>query len=400
MKKHPLIALFYTSLVVLTVGNGLNPLLPIYASKFGATPGIVGLYLTIIAASIMIGVLLPGWLPKRISRKRLLVFVSSIGGLALALLGEATALWQVVVLTAVLWFAGGNCLSLANVYTALLIPERDRGRMFSLLALSGPLGLLLGGLLVGALISWQGYTFMFLVLAILWSTLPFTFYATLREVTPGVEDQPMISDSTQARGTGHERWFPLLLVVALLSAATISVSEMGVSLSMQTLAFSPSAVSSTSTAAGLVMIPVVLLMSLLSDRLGRRNLLILGYLLTAIGAAMLVSAQVLWHFWGAMALVRMGQAVNDSLAPAVATDLLSADMLSRRLPRLKAMNWAAGIFSFTSAGYAMDTMGIGPVLLIAGSSAVVAASLLTLLPAHRPTSLLPKRTTATHRSVA
>jgi MFS family permease len=272
--------------------------------------------------------------------------------------------------------------------------------MFSLLALSGPLGLLLGGLLVGALISWQGYNVMFLVLAILWSTLPFTFYATLREVTPGVEDQPVISDSTQARGTGHERWFPLLLVVALLSAATISVSEMGVSLSMQTLAFSPSAVSSTSTAAGLVMIPVVLLMSLLSDRLGRRNLLILGYLLTAIGAAMLVSAQDLWHFWGAMALVRMGQAVNDSLAPAVATDLLPADMLSRRLPRLKAMNWAAGIFSFTSAGYAMDAMGIGPVLLIAGSSAVVAACLLTLLPAHRPASILPKRITATHRSAA
>lgn len=98
MQKHPLITLFYANLVVLTVGSGLRPLLPIYASRFGATPRTIGLYLTVVAASITIGVLLPGWLPERISRKRLLVGTSLAGGLALVSLGQATSLWQVIVL--------------------------------------------------------------------------------------------------------------------------------------------------------------------------------------------------------------------------------------------------------------------------------------------------------------
>ena len=141
-------------------------------------------------------------------------------------------------------------------------------------------------------------------------------------------------------------------------------------------------------------------MSALSDRLGHRGFLILGYLLTAGGAVLLASALQLWHFWIAVALLRMGQAVNDSLAPAVAADLLSPDMLSRRLPRLKAMNWVAGIISFMGAGYTMDALGTHPVFLAAGSSAVIAAGLLTLLPGRQRTSFQLKRTTATHRSVA
>ncbi len=400
MKKHPLIALFYTNLVVLTIGSGLHPLLPIYASQFGATPRTTGLYLTIVAASITIGVLLPGWLPERISRRRLLVGATLVGGLALVSLGWATALWQVVVLTAILWFTGGSCLSLAQVYIALLSHEQERGKVFSLAALSGPLGLIIGGLLVGGLVSWRGYAFMFPALAILWLTLPFVFHIALQDVIPVAAGPRSATDPALARNSDRGRWFPFLLGAALLSAATISMSEMGASLSMQALAFSPSAVSSTSTAAGLAMIPVVLLISLFSDRFGRRGFLILGYLLTAGGAIFLAAALQLWHFWVAVALLRMGQAVNDSLAPAVAADLLSPDMLSRRLPRLKAMNWVAGIISFMGAGYAMDALGTNPVFLAAGSSAVLAAGLLTLLPGRQRTSLQLKRAAATHRSVA
>lgn len=240
---------------------------------------------------------------------------------------------------------------------------------------------------------------MFPALAILWLTLPLVFYTTLPDASSVAAGPISATNPTVARNTTHERWFLFLLGAALLSAAAISMSEMGASLSMQALAFSASAVSSTSTAAGLAMIPVVLLISVLSDRLGRRGFLFLGYLLTASGAIVLASSLELWHFWIAMALLRMGQAVNDSLAPAVATDLLSPDMLSRRLPRLKAMNWVAGILSFMGAGYAMDMAGTTPVSLAAGSSAVMAAGLLTLLPARQRTSFPLKRATATHRSV-
>jgi MFS family permease len=380
VNRYPLITLFCTNVIVLAVGNGLFPLLPLVASELGASPHLVGLYLALVSASITAGALLPGWLSERISRRRVLIVGSSVGVPALASLSWANALWQLIPLTCLLWFSGGICLALSSVYTGLLSRADTRGRTFSLVALSSPCGLLVGGLLAGSLVTWRGYAGAFQALGVLWAVLPLAFTVALPEIAAPPR-------ATRAGGPARDlvaqRWPLLLLAGALLSAVSIGVSQLGTSLAMQALAFSPAAISSTTTAAGLAMLPMVLLLGALADRLGRRGLLLGGYLLTAGGAVALVTSAALWQFWMAIALLRAGQAVNDSIAPALATDLLPASALGRYLPRLKATNWLAGMLSFAGAGYAMARLGTGPVFLLAGAFAIAAAGLLMLLPVGR-----------------
>jgi DHA1 family multidrug resistance protein-like MFS transporter len=131
------------------------------------------------------------------------------------------------------------------------------------------------------------------------------------------------------------------------------------------------------------MIPVTLLIGTLSDRLGRKGFLILGYVLAAGGALTLSTATQLWHFWLASVLLFVAMSVNGSVVPALATDLLASTALSRGLPWLNAMSRVGGMVGFASAGYLMDTLGATPLYLIAAALSVMAATLLGLIPGQR-----------------
>jgi MFS family permease len=376
--KNRLFFLFYANLVILFVGYGLFPLLPLYAMEFGATAGAVGIYLGLTYVAISVGSMLPSWLPETVSRKRLFLAASLVGIPALALLGMANSLWQVVLLTAAVWFSGGVGLAVSSVYTGMISNQSEQGRSFSLVSLSTPVASLLGGLIVGQLVATAGYRVMFLALAIWWVSLPLVVFFKLENVQ--VDPQAERAEETAATAPATGRSFLLLLLAAFLVAGTTSVGRMGASLSMQALSFSPQAVSSTSAAAGLAMIPFILVQGALSDRLGRRHFLTIGYLLSAAGALALVLSGQLWHFWVAMAMLMLGRAVNDSMAAAVATELLPRPALPRALPRLKAMNWVAGVVSFAGAGYAMAALGIQIVFVALALAAVVAALVMALLP--------------------
>jgi hypothetical protein len=76
-----------------------------------------------------------------------------------------------------------------------------------------------------------------------------------------------------------------------------------------------------------------------------------------------------------------GRTVNDSMAGAVATDLLPRAALQRALPRLKAMNWLAGVFTFAGAGYAIEALGTTAIFLASALVALAAAGALVTLPA-------------------
>lgn len=384
MKNKQLAYLFFCNLVIFIVGMGLLPLLPLYATQFGATPTVVGVYLAFTYVSISTGTILTGWLVERLTRKVTFLGAGALGIPALVLLGQATALWQVVILTAIIWFCGGIGTASVSVLTGLYADDKRRGKSFGLMFLSLPLAGVVGGASVGQLVAWRGYPLMFAVLAVVWAGWPLVGLLIF-------EDKP---DSKPAPSAGARNGaaprpgepsrpglgFYLILLMALLSATTVYISRLGISLSMQGLDFSPSAVASTATVGGLVTIPITLLVGALSDRLGRRGFLMLGYLLAAAGALALSGATGLWHFWLATGLLFVARSVNGSVAAALATDLLSPETLSRGLPWLNSMNWIAGILGFASAGYLMDAMGATALYLIAATMSVMAAALLGLLP--------------------
>jgi MFS family permease len=372
-----LLFLFASNLVVLFVGMGLFPLLPLYATQFGATRTVIGIYYAVMYAASVLGTMATGWLARRVPPRGLFIAAGALGVVALALLGQATALWQVVLFTAAIWFGGAITIPLVGVFTALVADGDNRGKSFTMMYLAFPLGAVFGGTAVGQLVGWQGYPVMFAALAAVWAILPVIGLFGLRDER---FSRPTSSESEKSVGSAPlGRTFYLLLIAFLFSATAVNVGRLGTSLSMQTFNFSASAVSSTATVSGLVAIPVTILIGALADRLGHKRLLIVGYLMAAGGALTLVTASQLWQFWLAATLMLVAFVTNMSVASAFATSILEPMALSRGLPMINAMDSVASIASFAGAGFVMDTFGATPLFFTAAGLAIVAVVQLSQL---------------------
>lgn len=368
---QPLLYLFISNFIVLFVGMGLFPLLPLYATEFGATKTIVGIYFAVMYISNAAGSMLPGWLADRLTRKGLFVAGSILGIPALFLLAKATALWQVVILTSVLWFSGGMVIALVGVFTGLYASPGSRGKSFSLMSLPMPLGALIGGTAIGQLVTWQGYTSMFSVLGFVWIALPLIGLFVLKDKPISQPDAPtdqLIASQPQFGGS-----FYLLLGLTLTSLVAINAGRLGTSLSMQALSFSPNAIASSATVSGLVTLPVTFLIGALSDRLGRERFLVTTYLLAFVGALTLVLATQLWQFWLAATSLLVALSASGAISSALATDLLQPAALTRGLSWLKGMGSIAGVISFATTGFLLDGFGPVPLYLMAMVLPVIAA---------------------------
>jgi MFS family permease len=373
VKNRQLLYLFTSSAIILFVGMGLFPFLPLYAGQFGATRTLVGLHFALMYASNTAGHMLAGWLAARLTPKGAFVAAGVLGVPALALLGQVTTLWQVIFLTAVAWFCGGLGRALVNVFIGLGANGARRATSFSLAFLAYPLGAAFGGVAIGQLVKWQGYAFMFAALGAIWAVLPLIGLLGLKDKPasrPARSETPMAEASGRAGGRPS---FHLLLAASFLSATAINVSRLGLPLSMQALAFPPDAIMGASVVSGLVAIPAVLLIAALSDRLGHQRFFVLINLLAAGGAVALSTASQGWHFGLAATAMMVALCVNGSLASALAVDMLPREALSRRLPQITTTNAVASVLGFASVGIVMDTVGATALYLVAAGLAATTA---------------------------
>jgi len=348
--------LFLCNFAIVFIGFGLFPVLPLYAAEFGAGPSSIGIFLAITYIAISIGSILAGQLSERISRRTLFAAAGLLGLTALLLLSAANALWQVVILTALVWFAGGIGLSITSVLTTFHTPSSERGKAFGLLALTSPLGALIGSLVIGRLVAWSGYSLMFVVLAVEWSMFPIlAFTKVLYE--PTSEPSPSRTVPTNPASIQPGTYFLLLLATVLLGSMTVSVGRMGFSMTMKDQMFTASEVSTANAFGGLLTIPVTLTIGAFSDRLGRKRFLFMGYILAMGSTLLLVTAHELWQFWLVASMTLASRSVITSMSPAYASDLLSRSALGRSLPLVGTMNWVSGVVGFAGSGYIIDTFG-------------------------------------------
>jgi MFS family permease len=290
-----------------------------------------------------------------------LVGVSALGVPALALLARATALWQVALLVGLLWFSGGAALAHFNLFIGFASSAQNRGRSFSLNSLAFPLGALFGGATIGALATRYGYPTVFGALAALWAMLPLIGLAA-----PHARVGSTLRVAAHPAGRNQARLgaaFYLLLGSSVLSMTAINSGRLGLPLSMLALHFAPSAIAVTTVVSGLLSIPAVLLIGMLSDRLDRTRLLSLVYGLIVIAALMLTVARLPWHFWAAATLMLVALCANGALTLALAADMLGKERLGRVLPRVSSSNAVASIVTSASTGYLMDAISPAAVFL-------------------------------------
>lgn len=365
--------LFLISLILYITGASLYPLLPLYGAQFGATPSLTGIYLGIIVGANAVGLALAGRMVDRMAPKRLYVAASLLGAAMLLWLGVATRFWQVVLATSLLWFSGGFVYSLATLFAGLLSAANNRGRSFGLLVLASPSGAVLGGLAVGAVVVRLGFSAAFMGLAALWLVIPALVLLALPQ-PEGIEVKAASAAPRPKLALGTP--FYLMLFMGVLASAAVAVGNLSLTLSMQALRFSPQAISSTTVISGLVAIPVTFFIGSLSDRVGRRRVLALNFVLITLVALGMMRAVSLWHFWLGAGPLMMAGLVNSAMTSALATDLLPRASLERGLPLLMAVMSLVGIPASVSTGYLMQARG--PVLAFAVASGLALAAMSAL----------------------
>ncbi len=354
MTRKLLIVLFLCSLVPWIVGNGLLPLLPVYASQLGAAPGLVGAYLSISYLALVLGSLGAGWISNRFQRRKLVLIVAGILSVpAIWLMGEVTSAWQLTALTVLVWFMGGLNLTVLSILAGLFARKEERGRIFGALALTGALGALIGGLSIGAIVDRWGYSTLFATLAVLMALGP--LLALLLEDKPGALPERSTQKSGGVMSLGGA--FYLAILASSMAGIALFVGRLGTSLAMHGLNFPRAAITSTAAVGGLIALPLTPLVGWLSDRYNRKLLLMLCYFACACGLATLAISTSFWHFWIASSLLSIQAYAGSGIGSALIADLVPAASLDTGLSIFSSAQFVGGIAGFALAGLAIQQYG-------------------------------------------
>jgi MFS family permease len=369
MSKKQLVALFFCSLVPWTIGNGLLPLLPVYAAQFGASSIVIGYYLAFAYLALTLGTLLAGWLSDRFQRRKtILIVVGVIMIPSVWLMGRATNIWQLTVLSAVVWFLGGIQIALVNILAGLFAEQAKRGAVFGFIGLTPGLGMLIGGLTSGPIVDRWGYPVMFVTFAIFSTFLPIM----------GILSEDRVIENDQQGGNLPKRGKVklesavfLLVTAVFVSQIAAFIGQMGRSISMKELGFASTAISSTAAISGLVMLPFPLLLGWISDKIGRKNLIVMCYVARCLALTVLAFSVSLWHFWIFASLLSLGS-ISLSIGTAFVTDLVPKTSLGTGISLFRAASWAGGIVGFAGAGYLIQRLGTTSAFVIGALLPVVA----------------------------
>jgi MFS family permease len=145
---------------------------------------------------------------------------------------------------------------------------------------------------------------------------------------------------------------------------------------MNDLGFAAPAISSTAAVGGAITMPPSPLSGWLSDRVGRKRLLVLCYLAAVGGLLLLAGAASLWHFWAVASLCYAMSSVSAAVGPALVTDLVSRESLGRAISLFTATTWIGGIVGYAVTGHAVQGLGMVTTLLIGAFLALIATALL------------------------
>lgn len=372
MGKKQLVGLFTCSLLFWTYGNGLLPLLPVYAKKLGAESDAIGYYMSFVYIAIALSTVTAGWLSDKLQNRKMLLFLVGVLSIpSTLLLSQVASFSALVVLSAAIWFLGGMGLTLISILAGIFAKESERGKVFGTLALTGALGSLIGGLTTGPLADRYGYQTMFIVLGIVMILLPVT--ALVLQDKPVARANKVSLDGNRGR---LRMGLFLLLIASTFSGIVNFSARLGTSLVMVGHGFESTAIASTMAVGGAMTLPLPLLIGWLSDRLGRKWFLGIFYLMGTMGSLILTSSLSLWHFWLVSSLTQAMFYINNGLGSALVADLVPKESLGRGMSLFGSTAWAGGIIGFACTGYCIQNFGAGLTFFMAAFLTLIAMILL------------------------
>jgi MFS family permease len=318
--------------------------------------------------ALALGTVIGGWLVDKLQRRKLLIIVSGTAMIpAVWMMGQATHIWVFAAAYIATTFLWGIAVNSINVLTGLFAAETERGRVFGLLGLTMALGNIVGGLSVGPIVDRWGYPMMFSVLALFTVILPTT---AIFVEDKKVERVPNHTAPKHSEKPSFGKAFIILLLAHLLALVVNGAGNIGRSLAMDNLRFGATAITSTGVIGGLVMLPFPLILGWLSDRLGRKRMMIICYASYALSMVIYGFSTSLWHFWIATSFFGIGF-ISNSVGNAFVTDLVAPEALGRGVSLFQGMNWIGNMIGLAAAGYALQNLGMPTAMLIGAALPII-----------------------------
>ena len=242
------------------------------------------------------------------------------------------------------------------------VPTANRGWVSGLLALGHPLGLIIGGVVIGSLITDQGLRFGALALMVSAAIIPF---ALVLHDPQHLAAEP--TAATDAAPSPHRRNFWLGWIARALAVAALSIAQTYLLFFLQDalhygargLSRPEQGVARLGVVFGVLNVIAALAAGWISDRLGRRRALVIGGALAmALGLAGVTLATSWPMVLGAYAVFGLGAGCHTAVDFALMTELLpSRNRPARDLAILNLSNIAPQVLAPVLCGLLIGLPG-------------------------------------------
>jgi len=371
-RPHTLMSVAY--LLVLCTGFGMGGLWPIYLRELGAGPMEVGIMNAVSGPANLVGTLLCGWLADHFRRRReTFIFACGLFALTWALMSRAATWQQLTAPNLLAGFCFGMCTNMILILTGLLAEASSRGQRFGVLTFVSSVSLLITGLTWGPIADRWGFPTLLVIDAILCAAcailgLFFTEPPLARSAARAAGQRPGQAGSL---GMSYYR----LLAATLFATVASYGAGFGRSVAMSQLGFSATAVGLTTAIGGAISLPVPLVLGGLSDRIGRKRLLIGCYVIGLAALPAIGFASTAWGFWGASVLLGI-MSTCQPLQQALATDMLPRELVGRGLALLGSAGALSILTSSLLVGAAFQDLGARTTFLLWTIAPLAAIALL------------------------
>jgi MFS transporter, DHA1 family, tetracycline resistance protein len=390
MKRTPLAAVFMTVVVDL-VGFGIViPLLPLYASQFGASGLQVGLLMTIYSAAQLVAAPLWGRLSDRVGRRPVLL-VSLVGStVSYAIAALAGSLWLLFLARLLGGISGGN-LSAAQAYVADVTTPEERARGMGLLGAAFGIGFVIGPAIGGALVM-LGPSVPFIGAALLCGVnFAWTFFTLPEPPRPAGGPRPPARrgvDWKELLAAIRKPRFLSLLVLSFCATFALANLEATFALSTHKLfGYGNRENAFLFTYIGVMLaITQAVLVGRLVRRLGEPVLIVLGLFVTVGGLFAVPYAHNLWHLLAILGVFSFGSGISTPSISSLISRAAGAHIQGGALGANQSAAALARVVGPACGGFCFDHFGVPAPYLLGATVMIVAWTIsLTLLRPDDPT---------------
>lgn len=363
-------------------------LMPIYiGEEIGAGSIAAGVIISIAFAALAISTIIGGNVARVFHKRSTGITLSAFICIpSVWFMGQTTNIVVFTILFGMVWFFSGVQLVLTQIIAAHTSHNDQRGWIFGVLGTAGALAALIGGMTAGEIVLHWDYEALFLV-----CTIAYVMVIIASMVISDVEQEPVekkLTLPTPKKPFDISQAIIILILASSVAHVASFIIGMARPLMMNNLNFDPSAITSVIAISGLISLPLPIVAGWLSDKFGRKPILIGAYLVTAIGAGLFLSADTLVQFWVAQAFFSV-LACTMVVGTAFVMDTVSTENVDMGVSFFATTPWIGAVIGSTTGGFSMEYLGTTVTFEIAIALIIVAVFLSMIVRSERKLYLQP-----------